>query len=197
MNPTENRMIWKGSVHTPAVSSIEELFRSYNTIGGLQLCRLSMDGLVVALRKVTKRNIYRHLTQQRTEMGGLLIGTVYSIDLAGSQTYIVVISDSVPSKMIESTSVSLKLGPDVWLSARSMCTETERIVGWYHSHPGFGAFFSSTDKKTQKDFFNQPFDIGLVVDPFRKEEKWFCGKESAVMNNLYYIKNRRGTKNLR
>lgn len=190
MSFTENSIIWKGSGHTQSFSSINELFHSFDIINGLQLCWLSKSGLVVALKKGTKRNIYNHLVQQKTEMGGLLIGTVYKIDFSASQTYIVEISDSVPSKMTESTSVSLKLGPDVWLSARSICKENERIVGWYHSHPGFGAFFSSTDKKTQKDFFNQPFNIGLVVDPFRKEEKWFFGKDSSRLQNLYFIKNR-------
>lgn len=190
MSLTATPMIWKGSGHAPPFSSIDELFQSFDFIGGLQLCWLSTSGLVVALKKGTKRNIYNHLVQQRTEMGGLLVGTVYKIDFSASQNYIVFISDSVPSKMTESTSVSLKLGPDVWLSARSICKEKERIVGWYHSHPGFGAFFSSTDKKTQKDFFNQPFNIGLVVDPFRKEEKWFFGKDSSRLQNLYFIKNR-------
>jgi len=163
-------------------------------IGGMQLCLLSTGGLVVALKKVVKGKIYKHLIQQRTEMGGLLIGTVYRIDLAPSQTYIVVIADSIPSLKSEATSVSLKLGPDVWLSARNLCKDDQRVVGWYHSHPGFGAFFSSTDKKTQRDFFNQPYNIGLVVDPFRKEERWFCGKESAIIQNLYYMKSRQGTK---
>lgn len=189
MSFTENSIRWKGSGHTSSFGSIDGLFESFDFIGGLQLCWLSMSGLVVALKKDIKKNIYSHLIQERTEMGGLLIGTVYRIDFAASQTYIVEISNSVPSKMTESTSVSLKLGPDVWLSARSICKENERIVGWYHSHPGFGAFFSSTDKKTQKDFFNQPFNIGLVVDPFRKEEKWFFGKDSSRLQNLYFIKN--------
>lgn len=190
MSFTATPMIWNGSGLTLALSSIDELFQSFGFIGGLQLCWLSMSGLAVALKKGTKRNIYNHLVQQKTEMGGLLIGTVYKIDFSASQTYIVEISESVPSRMTESTSVSLKLGPDVWLSARNMCKENERVVGWYHSHPGFGAFFSSTDKKTQKDFFNQPFNIGLVVDPFRKEEKWFFGKDSSRLQNLFFIKNR-------
>lgn len=190
MSFTENSIRWKGSGHTSSFGSIDGLFESFDFIGGLQLCWLSTSGLVVALKKGTKRNIYNHLVQQKTEMGGLLIGTVYKIDFSTSQTYIVEIIDSIPSIMTESTSVSLKLGPDVWLSARSICKENERIVGWYHSHPGFGAFFSSTDKKTQKDFFNQPFNIGLVVDPFRKEEKWFFGKDSSRLQNLFFIKNR-------
>lgn len=190
MSFTENSIRWKGSGHTSSFGSIDGLFESFDFIGGLQLCWLSMSGLVVALKKDIKKNIYSHLIQERTEMGGLLIGTVYRIDFSTSQTYIVEIIDSIPSIMTESTSVSLKLGPDVWLSARSICKENERIVGWYHSHPGFGAFFSSTDKKTQKDFFNQPFNIGLVVDPFRKEEKWFFGKDSSRLQNLFFIKNR-------
>ncbi len=42
------------------------------------------------------------------------------------------------------------------------------VVGWYHSHPNLGAFFSGTDRATQRAFFNRPYSVGLVVDPVRR-----------------------------
>lgn len=39
------------------------------------------------------------------------------------------------------------------------------IVGWYHSHPGFGVELSEMDAFIQKNFFGQPTQVGLVVDP--------------------------------
>jgi len=44
----------------------------------------------------------------------------------------------------------------------------EMVVGWYHSHPGFGCWFSGTDINTQQSFeqLNQRA-VGVVVDPIQ------------------------------
>lgn len=41
----------------------------------------------------------------------------------------------------------------------------ERIVGWYHTHPGFGVEFSDMDVFIQQNFFSGPTQIALVTDP--------------------------------
>lgn len=42
------------------------------------------------------------------------------------------------------------------------------IIGWYHSHPGYGCWLSGIDVSTQKLFQtgNEPF-LSIVVDPKR------------------------------
>jgi len=41
-----------------------------------------------------------------------------------------------------------------------------RIVGWYHSHPGYGIFMSETDLATHGKLLQfSSFVIALVVDP--------------------------------
>src|SRR4051812_25698699 len=40
-----------------------------------------------------------------------------------------------------------------------------RMVGWYHTHPGFGVEFSDMDLFIQKNFFSRPTQIALVTDP--------------------------------
>lgn len=40
-----------------------------------------------------------------------------------------------------------------------------RIVGWYHTHPGFGVQFSDMDLFIQKNFFSGPTQVALVTDP--------------------------------
>jgi proteasome lid subunit RPN8/RPN11 len=45
-----------------------------------------------------------------------------------------------------------------------------RIVGWYHSHPGFGLFMSETDLDTHGKLLQfSPFVVALVVDPETNE----------------------------
>lgn len=48
-----------------------------------------------------------------------------------------------------------------------------RVVGWWHSHPGFGCFLSNTDLITQQYFFPESYQVALVVDPKNREYKFF------------------------
>jgi proteasome lid subunit RPN8/RPN11 len=49
----------------------------------------------------------------------------------------------------------------------------ERIVGWYHSHPGFGIFLSDHDTFIHKNFFSSPGQVAWVYDPLSDEEGCF------------------------
>jgi proteasome lid subunit RPN8/RPN11 len=55
----------------------------------------------------------------------------------------------------------------------------DKIVGWYHSHPGFGVFLSEHDMFIQENFFSGPHQIAWVYDPHTDEEGcfgWVNGK---------------------
>jgi len=44
----------------------------------------------------------------------------------------------------------------------------EMVVGWYHSHPGFGCWLSSVDVQTQQSFESlDPRSVAVVVDPIQ------------------------------
>jgi len=52
---------------------------------------------------------------------------------------------------------------DNFLSSRP-----ESVVGWYHSHPGFGCWLSSVDVNTQQSFEQlTPRAVAVVVDPIQ------------------------------
>jgi proteasome lid subunit RPN8/RPN11 len=44
------------------------------------------------------------------------------------------------------------------------------IVGWYHSHPGFGVAFSDMDQFIQENFFPGTGQFALVLDPLAGDE---------------------------
>ena len=53
-------------------------------------------------------------------------------------------------------------------SPSSSLSLAEMVVGWYHSHPGFGCWLSSTDINTQSSFEAlNPRAVALVVDPIQ------------------------------
>ena len=44
----------------------------------------------------------------------------------------------------------------------------EVVVGWYHSHPGFGCWLSGVDINTQQSFEQlNPRAVAVVVDPIQ------------------------------
>ncbi|GBE79634.1 26S proteasome regulatory subunit rpn11 [Sparassis crispa] len=45
---------------------------------------------------------------------------------------------------------------------------SEMVVGWYHSHPGFGCWLSSVDINTQQSFESlDPRSVAVVIDPIQ------------------------------
>jgi COP9 signalosome complex subunit 5 len=48
------------------------------------------------------------------------------------------------------------------------------IIGWYHSHPGFGVFMSEIDIKTQMKMQQfSPYIVALIIDPTKNEIGFF------------------------
>ncbi|OYT48192.1 hypothetical protein B6U83_03895 [Thermoplasmatales archaeon ex4484_36] len=73
------------------------------------------------------------------------------------------------------TRVRLSTRAVAW-AAKELIKEGARnsLVGWYHSHPGFGVFLSPRDIKTHSTFAEAfPLSIALVIDPVRGEEGFF------------------------
>jgi proteasome lid subunit RPN8/RPN11 len=55
----------------------------------------------------------------------------------------------------------------------------KKIVGWYHTHPGFGIFLSDMDVFICDNFFNLPWQVAFVYDPLGGDEGnfvWRAGK---------------------
>ena len=53
-----------------------------------------------------------------------------------------------------------------------------KIVGWFHTHPGFGVFLSDRDQFIQRSFFNLPFQVALVFDPISREHGVFAWRDN-------------------
>jgi hypothetical protein len=62
----------------------------------------------------------------------------------------------------------------------------QRIVGWYHSHPGFGVFLSDHDTFIHRNFFGSPGQVAWVYDPHSDEEGCF-GWVNAQIERLSRI----------
>jgi proteasome lid subunit RPN8/RPN11 len=124
--------------------------------------------------------IYEHVNESNKEMGGLLIGRAYSLleNTEHGYDFVTIISDATPSLQYRNTSSSLWMSPELWSQTRPYLLVGKIVLGWYHSHPGIGVFFSGTDRTTQASFFSHPYCLGLVVDQIARNEKLFYGPKS-------------------
>ena len=129
------------------------------------------------------RAVLAHLRGRATEQGGLLSGVPYHrpADACGMPPALVRLVDCVAGQSSDASLYSLTLRASVWSMARDRLEQLQpgqpmcRIIGWYHSHPGFGAFFSDTDRRTQAAFFREPCAVGWVIDPSDDSHAVFVG----------------------
>ena len=113
------------------------------------------------------RQVMAHLRARDVEQGGLLVGRAFAEPGTGLLAH-VRITGCAPADEAQGTAFSLRMGTRVWQAAQALLGPEELIVGWYHSHPGLSAFFSDTDRQTQRAFFNQPLQHRLGDRPDRR-----------------------------
>ena len=63
-----------------------------------------------------------------------------------------------------------------------------RILGWQHTHPGYGVFLSEYDLFIQENFFNLPYQIAYVIDPIQGHRGFFEWKQGKICPlSGYYV----------
>lgn len=139
----------------------------------------------IAVRNSVLADVRSHVGARAVEQGGLLLGSAHGSDScdAGAPTHIVVV-EAVAAPGGEASAIALRMDTDVWrraaarLDALRGADSAIRVIGWYHSHPGLGAFFSATDRRTQRAFFAHAYSLGWVVDPVADDHAFFLGRDA-------------------
>lgn len=144
--------------------------------------REAEDGDIIGLKAVSERVIYPHVfTNADREVGGVLVGRTPA---DGS---LPLITGAVPAISADERRATLTFTQDAWAHVHRVLDSDfpadEQIVGWYHSHPGFGIFLSGHDLFIHENFFGAPSQIAVVVDPWARSEGAFRwqGGELALL----------------
>ncbi len=130
------------------------------------------------------------------ECGGLLIGNVYQAEAAGHRVTFTAIVDAIPAQEAQAGPTFVEMGATDLLAVtnylqrlrerqQNVAEADLRIVGWYHTHPGFGVFMSGTDQATQRQVFGMPWQVAVVYDPLNGEYGLFYGKDSTHLPGWY------------
>lgn len=110
------------------------------------------------------------------EIGGVLVGELLR-DASGPFLRVDATIDALHA---EEKGAELTFTHATWEHIHKEMDETyadKKIVGWYHTHPGFGIFLSDRDQFIQTSFFNLPFQIAFVYDPKSKEHGVFAWRD--------------------
>jgi proteasome lid subunit RPN8/RPN11 len=107
------------------------------------------------------------------ELGGVLLGWQARDDQGRPFVQIV---DSLRAEHYEATRGSFKFTHETWseITRRRQQLHPElQLVGWYHTHPGWGVFLSEMDRFICDHFFAAAEDVALVIDPRQQTRGWF------------------------
>lgn len=154
-----------------------------DTAESIRLRVLASRAPVVIVGDDVRAAIGAHLGDAREERGGLLVGTLYAREPGRGADAVraIRLELAIPALETSASGISLRMETGLWTRAGEALGETRVVAGWYHSHPGLGAFFSETDRATQRAFFPYPYSLGWVIDPTDGGEAWFLGGESAAL----------------
>lgn len=133
-------------------------------------------GPVVQFDNEVTRCIRQHArSHMRTEVCGVLIGE--------NQDGVVQVRASIEALNAAQAGTHVTFTQDAWETIYKVKDESypdQRIVGWYHSHPGFGVFLSEHDTFIHRNFFSSPDQVAWVYDPHTDEEGCFGWIESEI-----------------
>jgi proteasome lid subunit RPN8/RPN11 len=120
------------------------------------------------------------------EICGVLVGDVYHDDF-GPYLYI---HASIRGDSAEGRAAQVTFKAETWTHIQTVMERDHpdaRIVGWYHTHPGFGIFLSGMDLFIQDNFFNLPWQAALVYDPKSGDEGVFVWRSGTSEREAHLI----------
>ena len=136
--------------------------------------------VVVMMRQNALRQIDDHgRSNVSVELGGLLLGNVYQHE---DRLYVDV-EAALDAKSDKNGPVHFTFTADAWATAHKEREERYphlKIVGWFHTHPNLGVFYSGDDVVVHTTAFSLPWHVGLVLDPVRDTVALFGWVEDHV-----------------
>jgi proteasome lid subunit RPN8/RPN11 len=135
------------------------------------------------------RKIRQHArSENATEICGVLIGR--------DKDQRIDVTASIEGQNADQAGAHVTFTQDTWehiYAVKDKLYPNDRIVGWYHSHPGFGIFLSEHDTFIHKNFFSSPGQVAWVFDPHSDEEGCFGWVDGRIERlSRIAVQDRRG-----
>lgn len=128
--------------------------------------------------------VHKHIEEfaaanRNKECAGLLLGTVDS----EGKSRIIHISAAIPAEGAVGTRASVRIPLDAWeavLRVRDLDYAELRILGWFHTHAGWGVFMSDADIFIHRHFFGHPDMVAYVLDPTTGRDGFFYWHDGKI-----------------
>jgi proteasome lid subunit RPN8/RPN11 len=122
------------------------------------------------------------------EVAGVMVGRQPEKQPDGR--YVVHVIDSIIAKHTVMHGASVTYTPESWRYLNDTLWErypgeSAVMVGWYHTHPGFGIFLSGMDLFIHQNFFTQIWHVAYVLDPRARTSGFFCWNRQKTKVNRY------------
>lgn len=157
--------------------------------GRLPLAASGGAAVDVLLDEAPLRAMQAHaLSSLDREVAGVMVGRQPEKQPDGR--YVVHVIDSIVAKYTVMQGASVTYTPESWRYMTDTLwerypDESAVIVGWYHTHPGFGIFLSGMDLFIHQNFFTQIWHIAYVLDPRARTSGFFCWNRQRTKVNRY------------
>ena len=138
------------------------------------------DVWVITSQSALEQIRMHSISNLRTELGGVLLGRTYR---AGKRL-LVEIKAAMPAVSQDHGPVHFTFSADSWTQIHKDKAKYHPdldIVGWFHTHPALGVFYSGDDVVVHSAAFTLPWHVGLVVDPIRNEASFFGWQKGELI----------------
>ena len=157
--------------------------------GRLPLAYAAGAAVDILLDEMPLRAMQAHaLSSLDREVAGVMIGRQPEKQPDGR--YVVHVIDSIIAKHTVMHGASVTYTPESWRHLNDTLwerypDESAVMVGWYHTHPGFGIFLSGMDLFIHQNFFTQIWHVAYVLDPRARNSGFFCWNRQKTKVNRY------------
>lgn len=145
--------------------------------------------LKIFINRATLGNIDKYLSGDlNNELGGVLVGDL-CVNNEGKN--FIQIYNFIIAKHTNSSLSRLTFTHDTWSYINDILEKNfpdQKILGWFHSHPGHTVFLSTYDVFIQQNFFNLDYMVAYVFDPTIKERGFFVWDDKKIVKaDGYYV----------
>ena len=127
------------------------------------------------------------VSDKKNEVGGILVG-----EWCADEEYdqFIVIEHALPARYTRQGSVYLTFTQESLVDIHNQIDENykgKKIVGWYHTHPSMGVFLSHYDTWLHSNFFPEPWQVALVVEPVSSTGGFFVRQKNGILDPTRYF----------
>jgi proteasome lid subunit RPN8/RPN11 len=124
-----------------------------------------------------------HACSAEVEVGGALVGQWCQDEQTGQQ--FIIVKHVLPARFTKQGAVYLTFTQETILDFHNQIDkrfEGDKIVGWFHTHPRMGVFLSHYDTFLHHNFFPEPWQVALVVEPFSSVAGFFIRQADGIFD---------------